>query len=337
MKKLFLSLVAAIVAATATYAQSSMLATLSHEGNISTYYGVSALKDAYTAAANGDIITLSSGSFNAVDIAKGITIRGAGMAIDSITKTEPTIISGNFKIAIPTSVTDRLILEGLYSNHTITVSTNFNNGTFLKSRFKTITYNQNMSGTKASVSNLTMVHCKVADNISIYANSSVSCINCFINRFGASTSSNFDFLNCVVGNNFGSYLIGFSSFKNSILISVGSTAILPSDAVVYNCVGINSTSKNLFTNIPNTSNIMKDYESVFKTYTGTYNDDVSFELTDTAKTTLLGLDGTQVGMFGGNMPFDATPTNPQITKCNVAAKSTADGKLSVDITVNGAE
>ncbi|MBQ8463977.1 MAG: hypothetical protein IJ544_07685 [Prevotella sp.] len=94
----------------------------------------------------------------------------------------------------------------------------------------------------------------------------------------------------------------------------------------------------MFNNIPNTTNSLKKYAEVFKTLTGTtYNDSETFELTDEASTTLLGIDGTQVGIYGGNMPFDSTPSNPQITKCNVAAKSTADGKLSVDITVNGAE
>ena len=82
---------------------------------------------------------------------------------------------------------------------------------------------------------------------------------------------------------------------------------------------------------------MKEYTDVFKTYTGTYNDDENFELTDVAKEAYKGIGGTEVGIYGGNMPFSTTPTNPQITKCNVAAKSTADGKLSVDITVNGAE
>jgi hypothetical protein len=80
--------------------------------------------------------------------------------------------------------------------------------------------------------------------------------------------------------------------------------------------------------------------SLFKTYTGgviTSNDEETFELTDEAKTTYLGSDGTQVGIYGGSLPFDPTPSNPQITKFNVASKSTADGKLSVDIQVNTAE
>ena len=61
------------------------------------------------------------------------------------------------------------------------------------------------------------------------------------------------------------------------------------------------------------------------------------DLTDDAKATYLGSDGTPVGMYGGPLPFSLTPTYPQITKMNVASKTTADGKLSVDIEVSAAQ
>lgn len=85
---------------------------------------------------------------------------------------------------------------------------------------------------------------------------------------------------------------------------------------------------------------MSDYAAFFKTYTGAslnYLDSQNFQLTEAAKTQYLGMDGTEVGIYGGSLPFDPVPSNPQITKCNVAAKSTADGKLSVDIEVKAAE
>lgn len=94
-------------------------------------------------------------------------------------------------------------------------------------------------------------------------------------------------------------------------------------------------------NITNATNkSLTEYATLFKTYTGAALnnlDSETFELTDAAKAQYLGADGTEVGIYGGNLPFDPTPSNPQITKCNVAAKSTADGKLSVDIEVNAAE
>lgn len=79
---------------------------------------------------------------------------------------------------------------------------------------------------------------------------------------------------------------------------------------------------------------------VFKTWTGKKLNNFKnerLELTDEAKTKYLGTDGTEVGIYGGSLPFEARISNPQITKLNVASKSTADGKLSVDIEVKAAE
>ena len=78
------------------FAQSSRLTTLSHDGKVTTFYGAFALRDAHDAASNGDAIDLSSGAFNAVDIKKALTIRGAGMVIVSVHSTLPTITTGRF-------------------------------------------------------------------------------------------------------------------------------------------------------------------------------------------------------------------------------------------------
>lgn len=120
MKKFFLSMAVALAGATGALAQSSMLATLTHDGQVSTFYGATALRQAHEAAVSGDVVTLSSGTFVAADIKKALTIRGAGMGIDSVAQTEPTVLTGNFSINIPDTVTRRLTLEGIYHNQKIT-------------------------------------------------------------------------------------------------------------------------------------------------------------------------------------------------------------------------
>lgn len=331
MKKLFFSLVAAVMCATATFAQSSMLATLSHDGEISTFYGATALRDAHNAAVHGDIITLSSGSFVSVDITKAITLRGAGSEINTKLQIEPTVITGDFTVNIADDVTERLTIEGVYHNHILYYKGNLKNATFIKDRFKKINYNN------GTLKNATFIHCRVAEELSLYNSSTASCVNCVIwHPYSYSdVNSNFEFQNCVI-NGSCLYNISSSSFKNCVLIPNSAFDYISPSCVAYNCIGIGNND--IFRNMPNQSNAEKSYTEVFKTLTGsTCSDSELFELTDDAKTTFLGIDGTQVGIYGGNMPFDSTPTNPQITKCNVAAKSTADGKLSVDITVNGAE
>lgn len=338
MKKILFTMVALAIA-TVGYAQSSMLATLSHEGQISTYYGARALVDAYNTATDGDIITLSSGSFVATNIEKGITIRGAGMAIDATSQTEPTILTGDFNISIPEETTERLTIEGIYHNHNVVVTTNFKNGTFIKDRFKLISFSYD----GGVITNLTMINCYVSEALRIPSNSSVSCVNCVIwsPSGSSSTTSNFEFSNCVIGKDDWTGGINSSSIKNCVLYGWHNQEgwnKLPLDNTVYNSVACGTDAQYRFINVPNTTNkVVDDMSTLFKTFTGTYSDNELFELTDEAKATYLGLDGKEVGIYGGIMPFSTTPTNPQITKCNVAAKSTADGKLSVDITVGSAE
>lgn len=323
--------------ATHLFAQSSMLATLSHDGEITTFYGATALKEAHNAATAGDVINLSSGSFVAVDITKPLTIRGAGMTLNEITQTEPTVITGNFDINIPNDATGRLTLEGLYHNHTIHYINTLTNATFIKCRFKEFRY-----GNYASLKNVTFIHCRLintssSSSIDLYQNSSASMVNCIVmfpSSYSSSTS-NFEFQNCIVYSHYWNSNIYSSSFRNCILL--GNSGTMDRSNMAYNCIGID-TAADVFKNIPNSTNKSAVGWDVFTTTKDGWPDDnTDYILTETAKTTYKGTDGTEVGIYGGNLPYDPTPSNPQITKFNVASKSIADGKLSVDITVNGAE
>ena len=360
MKRMILSLVAAIVAATATYAQGSLLATLSHDGNISAYYGAYALKSAVEEAEAGDVITLSSGQFNAVNITKPITLRGAGMSVstDSINAHEATIIQNAFEINIADSLSGRLLMEGLYFRNGITYKGTIANGQFMKCRFANF-----IAGTDAKMTNSTFIHCRIYDGFTLNNNSSsayfINCLVCSPKNYVSSgtNTSNIEFDNCFIKFDYYSsysnqpYLVQNSYFKNCIIQRSNydnyttSNNVLPSSCTAYNCVGIGNTSYYLFANMASnnsTNTMISSVSSVFKTYNatanGTYITDLyDFTLTDEAAAKYLGTDGTQVGIFGGSLPYDENPTIPQITKCNVASKSTADGKLSVDIEVKAAE
>ena len=129
MKKLLLAVVS-IMFATTSFAQNALVASLSHGENVSYYYGVNALQQAVAAAESGDIINLSGGSFNATDITKGITVRGAG--IDS---PEPTYIVNDFTINIPGDDANRFMMEGIRCTNLIYFRGAFANPYFLKCQF----------------------------------------------------------------------------------------------------------------------------------------------------------------------------------------------------------
>lgn len=321
MKKMILSLVAAIVSATATYAQSSLVATLTHNGTTTAYYGATALVQAHEAAADGDIITLSSGTFNPTNITKGITLRGAGATVDLDNHIEPTIISGSFRIGSESVTTAGLIIEGIYNDNTITYAGRLEYALFIKSRFSRFgAYNS-----FALLYDCTFVNCIIAEGIDVpYNETVVTLTNCvYFNDYGS--PKNMNFTNSVITN---AESFASSSFRNCILLY---TTILDNSNSAYRCI---SDDEYVFEYIPNTTNYVASMDDLFlnNNIDNVWNDLYNFELKDEAKTTYLGTDGTQIGIYGGSLPFNLTPTNPQITRFDMNS-SVENGKLTVKINV----
>lgn len=326
MKKFFVSLVA-LVCATLSFAQSPLLATLSHDGKVSTFYSSQALVRAHKAAANGDIITLSSGTFVAVNITKAVTIRGAGMEVDTVHNVLPTTITGKFNINIADSVSQNLTLEGIYHDSDI-LYINVKRPKFLKCRLKRVSYVSNPTMKDAQ-----FIYCKIVKDFALTSKCSASVVSCVVNHPWCNDkySANFEFRNSIIRG----CDVASSNLNNCIF--VGDSQYLNKSNNVYNCV-CSGTDVFHYIEYPVNTNKKSTYEELFKSYRGgEISDTENFELTDAAKKKFLGDDGTEVGIYGGLLPFDATPSYPRITKCNVAAKSTADGKLSVDIEVKAAE
>lgn len=179
-----------------------------------------------------------------------------------------------------------------------------------------------------------MIHCKVAGSITTVDNSSVSLLNCIV--WNPDIKGQWEFSNCVIKKDYVSNLSG--TFKNSIF--VGATNAYFSSAInLFNCLLIGDTSFNYFSSVNNTTNkLVGAYADVFKTCTsGNYSESETFKLTDAAATAYIGTDGSQIGIYGGSLPFDMRPSNPQITHAEVAPKSDASGNLKINITVQGAQ
>ncbi len=296
---------ALVVGAITLSAQTSQVATLSHDGQITTHYSANALKDAYAAAVDGDIITLSSGTFTTpYDISKQITLRGAGMMPNK----NSSIIVGmiSFKDKFDCNI------EGIFFNDEVRA---WGNSIFSKCYFK---YQLNCY----EESNLKIVHCIInylwgynatLINSAVKTSSSLtrtSITNCYIsiNDVGGIESCNLN--NCVVHDT-----INYGYFSASTMCN--------------NCYYFGADT-NPFKNMVVTTNVVNndltEEADVFK-------DLMTYQLNDDLAAQWIGSDGTQVGIYGGSFSFDPTPTSPQITKFDVAKKTTADGLLSVDIEV----
>ena len=325
MKKLVYFFAMVLLLASGASAQTSLVATLSHEGTITSFYSANGLKDAYAAAADGDIITLSSGTFIATNIEKDLTIRGAGMDVEN----NPTIINGDLKLKNGSDGKDetRLTIEGVYVHGRVDLSGDLDNASFIKSRFNAVY----LGGTNApSFKNGVALSC-IFDNLRLEPSSvgrtiTISVYNSIVNTDNIDPTSA-TFSNCVIiqkeryaystsQNN--------SSFNSCIFINMKGN--LSSSCNASYCY-YKGTSKDYFQHMISKTNVMVgDDVTIFK-------DEETYELSDGLAESWLGADGTQVGIYGGSLPFDPTPSNPHITKFNVAPKTTADGKLSVEIEV----
>lgn len=337
MKKLFLSLVAAIVAATATYAQSSLVATLNHNNTFTAYHGATAFVEAMAAADNGDIITLSNGTFTATDITKAVTLRGAGSKEDKVTGKYMTQLSGDVELNIPTEVTEKLLVEGVVFGG-ITLKSSIDGAKFSNCKM-TGKFSTNIS---YAATNWTFVDCNLGGGINAYKNSSISFLNCFVGQIYCNgTQVIFEFTNCLVVSSSSSGFSGNGPIKNATFTNcmlfhtngTSSSSSLNDTNQAYNCIGYTVSGVSPFANInqsTNTNLTDEQYNALFKE--GTF-----YELTDEAKALYIGNDGTEVGIYGGVLPFDSSIKIPQITNCSVAKQTTVDGKLSVDITVEAAQ
>lgn len=336
MKKLLLTFVA-LVCATVSYAQQQLVATLTHGDEITMFYGTYAYRDAMNAAVDGDVINLSGGGFQATTINKAVSIRGAGVEAEM-----PTNISGDFDIQIPSTAIERLTIEGCNVRNTITLKDTLNNAYFLRSSFSKL-----QCYPKSNIKNSMFVNCQVHRfdaNNGTKSTLSLQFLNSYVSTFDNrdNTNANASFINCVIcpywewGAKY-NYICN-SSLLNCILVYHRQNGYgisgLPSTTTASNCLSITDyyMVEEAFGDVA--IGVSNQNINDFAVFT---DSDYMKDLTDEAKATYLGSDGTPVGMYGGPLPFSLTPTYPQITKMNVASKTTADGKLSVDIEVSAAQ
>lgn len=354
MKKTLLSLVV-LLCATVTFAQSNLLATLSHDGTISNFYGVTALQEAVEAADHGDVITLSRGTFNSAPINKAITLRGTGMVEinDETGYFAPTVITGATTVDVPDSTPYRLEIEGVKFNNEFKYLNVLKNAVFKKCNFYSISYVNSSSSKFDHVDNVVLLGCRVRHEFVVIG--TVSCVNCIIESpyiseyaYQRLNYNTFQFANCVITGAYPRYL-PLCRFQNSYIAIAGGYATSPSQNVINNvdyslasnCVINNcvSNSTSAFAYCIDSSNRYcpaKDFFEVSPILgSGDHQIDDSNKctLTETAAATYLGDDGTEVGIYGGNLPYEEKVAIPRITKYQVAGKSTKEGKLSVDVMV----
>ncbi len=306
----------------------TQIATLNHCGENTTYYGADALKNAYNNAVNGDVITLSAGTFNSTDVTKLITIRGAGMGIklkNTDMFSEPTILNGDFKVTADGNSDNHFAIEGISTDNQLTLR-GTNHTQFIKCHFGKVRFEANYG----SLQNCNFTHVYVSEDFASLYNTTFSAIGCvFKSAYFNGNSSMFTLTNCVIdlGDSY-SNALNSTSIRNCIIIYSGdSESASTNNTSIYNSLWIGKGKENPFK-----ESGVERYNSVFPIDSKAFVDNTFYQLTEEAKT-YKGSDNTEIGIYGGVLPFNSVSSSIQITKFEVAPKTTSDGKLHVDIKV----
>ena len=327
MKKSLLFVIV-IMFATLGFSQ-QQLATLNHNDSLSVFYGPTALQQAHNAAVGGDVISLSSGVFNNIDITKSVTIRGNGMVRDTIANTEPTIINGG------TITGSNIVIEGVrfteFFSYTLVTNPVFR---------KCMIDNFNCSGVYDTIQNGLFINCVIRSASSCHNLYNVQLINS-ICAVGYWTRINAcSIRNCIVF--IDPYYLANSeqnapslTCRSSILIA-RSMPYAVDPIATFNCIGI--CDNGYFETSSNGNQNFSEMTAVFKKFNGIQSDgrigiETDYELQENLVANAHGSDGTQIGVYGGMVPFDPRVNTMRYVKCNVAPHTTQDGKLSVDIEV----
>lgn len=316
-----------------TFAQ-QQLATLNHNNDITVYYGADALISAHNAAETGDIITLSSGVFNATNISKSVTIRGAGAWAD--TTGGNTVIRSGFNISAGGDDVHHLTLEGVYFLGGIVVYNNYN-PQFIKCYIHSMAMNW---ASHQHMNNATFINCIIANwcNCGYSFADGTQFINSVVIESDCSNYRSDTYINCVLKkrpHNISSHML-----QNCVLYWDYADSVAPANnsTTSFNCLYVqmnasDSSADELFSPIVgHTLWTVRGMSNVFQSFNGSTEGD-DFRLLDNIANTYLGTDGTQIGIYGGTMPFDPHVTSPLIRRITVAPRSNANGQLPVDIEV----
>lgn len=301
----------------------TLVATLKHGDDISFFYGADALVNAHNAAETGDIITLSSGTFAPTTITKAITLRGAGCMEDTISGVHPTVIPSNMYFNVE-DTENYLTVEGIFFQSTSRYW--LHHPKFVKCKFDYFGRNNH------SMDNAQFISC-VFNTLDLYQATNTTMINC------VAWNCPLDDQNRTVTAFNSIFRLTYSAYAltayNCIFFRSGYGYQLSQYSDAHNCIGIRNTyaSTSLFN--CNNYNCMEvnNFSDIFETFAGDFSYEEAYILKEEIATGFLGDDGTEVGIHGGNIPYDSRPSYQIVRHYSVPKKSDNEGHLNVEIEV----
>ena len=320
MKK-YLFLVIALCYTVVTNAQGTdqSSAILQHGDEATFFKGSTAFKQAYAAAADGDVIILSEGTFEPERIEKRLTIYGAGFEKNAETNTAITAFSSYVSVGNSNIVLDGFHMEGVKVMGTLYFDGELKNSKILKCYTTTdIKFNKNIEnvtvkqcrigavlGTNTVVaSGLLVANCYLSSNVRTFSRESfINVDHCLLSRYANEDYAQILFTNTIIYGNYtySSSTVGqYSTVKNCIAHTD------------FDGLPENAHTDGTFYRI-DIATIFADAENA------NYDETRTFELKEPE--TYKGTDGTPIGPSGG-AGWNKVPSKPSVANLKTSVSGT---------------
>ncbi len=308
-------------------AQTVGVAVLTHNNENTMFYGNTALQQAVEAAVEGDVITLSPGTFVGFNYSyegkyfskSGLTIIGSGMDEGP----SQTILSG-FALRANDNAEKyvKLTLKNIYTDHFHADNGNYD--LFLEKCKSQQGFDCSIAESESS--SIEMTNC-ITGSGDHFSNCKLKAYNCvlFPVHMEGDESRERLLANCI--------LLGTPSEKStasiygSIIIDGYQYCYLPLNVRATNCKAIVNAQFKDYLGLQDQTNerLPFDFEAFVE---GSF-----YELKPELADTWVDENGEQIGLYGGPEPFSALPDAPRFTKFNVPSRTDAEGHLKVEIEV----
>lgn len=316
MKKGFLISLCLLMGTLMTKADIAKSVMLHHNGNV-TLYDWDQVQQAVDAAVDGDTIYLAEGTFAAFNVNKRIVVRGSGSA--TMVEGDCHInISGTEKIASP-------VLDALSFSGSVEVAQAYRQFTLRKCKMKDLRF------TAEEYRDVKMDRCYVFNEMHTTTNlkelnvfnSKIYMLNGYCNK---SSNLNFDHCNIM-------YVTDTikANFTNSIIAYVGTEGTASASFVRAYLVACTVNNTWTYDATMNKSCIVIDKPSS-NNYLG-INKSCDYTASNMNNVPVSTLDGTYIGIAGGQHPFTQELELPQVTKHSIAVDA-VNKKLNVTLTVD---
>ena len=289
MKKILFTIIALCSTLSVGAQNELQIAVLQHEGETQVFKGRNAFANANALAVDGDVITLSSGTFDISDITKSISLYGAGFEDNNEIGTQKTLLNGTLKIGASGQTLANVHIEGICT-YQLTAVAHLED--FVLNKCQVINEITLSKNTNTTISNCQMYDVKSMDE------QSINCLikNCHsrgsINTFGFGSTVTLD--HCIVEWNIGrctctnSIFLNYEAFKDAHGANV-------TKCIIYK--KIENNGSNTFTDCweVTPSDVFTDEEEGMAS--DTYTPTRTFELKQPE--TWIGTDGQEVGIRYG--------------------------------------